>query len=654
MRRNRFMSEEEFQRLAASPPPRPAAQPDPDAADVDEAPAGALPDGPEPAAAPEATAPVGGTTARATKRPEPAPPVPAPVRPVPGAGSAAAAGVGGVFDIDIGPEDGGAIEIVSREMDGGIVSLSVVGNLDSSSAGDLEGVLESVYEHGYRKIIVDLGDVSYISSGGWGIFTGRVRQLREGEGDVVLVGMSPEVYDIYELLGFRDIIMHFQNADEAHHFLSLPIGERRRLFEAAMSPEGGEGTLEQRISVESPVEGESSPWTPLRIQAGTVGESGEIAVIELDGVIDTVSCMKLRTLLDELIDGGRRRIVIDMSRVEYVSSSGWGVFASRIEDVRRGDGDIKIFGMDPEVDTIFHMLGFDSIMRSFSILAEAIGDFERPAPLPVEEETAAAAQTAAAPSDGDADDTGRTRESGGEARTVDAPADGPARRREPDLRLDIEIERLRNGRIAVARATGAIDASTAEAFESRLDRFALNGNAHLVIDLEGVVYISSSGWGVIVKHLQRLGGQGRRLVLSGMTPPIFKIFRDLGFEPLVQHYLSATAAVEALDIVSLEQETEASPAGSVSGDERIGSAAAGKAGGHRTESRPTIGGTSVEPLHEKPRERVEERTVELDVARKRDMREDKDQRIREIGWGEYGKRLVDRNRKPADDEDGTS
>ncbi|HER42887.1 MAG TPA: anti-sigma factor antagonist, partial [Candidatus Eisenbacteria bacterium] len=173
-------------------------------------------------------------------------------------------------------------------------------------------------------------------------------------------------------------------------------------------------------------------------------------------------------------------------------------------------------------------------------------------------------------------------------------------------------------------------------------------------DLEGVVYISSSGWGVIVKHLQRLGGQGRRLVLSGMTPPIFKIFRDLGFEPLVQHYLSATAAVEALDIVSLEQETEASPAGSVSGDERIGSAAAGKAGGHRTESRPTIGGTSVEPLHEKPRERVEERTVELDVARKRDMREDKDQRIREIGWGEYGKRLVDRNRKPADDEDGTS
>ncbi len=66
-----------------------------------------------------------------------------------------------------------------------------------------------------------------------------------------------------------------------------------------------------------------------------------------------------------------------MSLVEYVSSAGWGVFASRIDDVRRAEGDIKIFGMDPEVDSIFHLLGFDVIMRSFSILSEAIDDFER-------------------------------------------------------------------------------------------------------------------------------------------------------------------------------------------------------------------------------------------------------------------------------------
>ncbi len=130
--------------------------------------------------------------------------------------------------LNAGEIEGGIGRIEPVEYPGGIIVLRIAGHLDSSSAADLENILESVYEYGVRKIIVDLGDVSYISSGGWGIFTGRVKSLREGEGDVVLAGMSPEVFDIYELLGFRDIIMHFQKVDEAIEFISLPFETRRR------------------------------------------------------------------------------------------------------------------------------------------------------------------------------------------------------------------------------------------------------------------------------------------------------------------------------------------------------------------------------------------------------------------------------------------
>ena len=100
----------------------------------------------------------------------------------------------------------------------------------------------------------------------------------------------------------------------------------------------------------------------------------------LDGVIDTVSCVSLRSVMDGFVDRGTVNLVIDMSRVEYVSSSGWGVFASRIKDIRALGGDIKIFGMDEEVSSIFHMLGFDSIMRSFGVLAEAIENFKNAPP----------------------------------------------------------------------------------------------------------------------------------------------------------------------------------------------------------------------------------------------------------------------------------
>ena len=68
--------------------------------------------------------------------------------------------------------------MLSQDEEAGIIVVKVVGHLDSSSAGELELFLESAYEYGFSKMVVDLGNVPYISSGGWGIFTGRVKMLR--------------------------------------------------------------------------------------------------------------------------------------------------------------------------------------------------------------------------------------------------------------------------------------------------------------------------------------------------------------------------------------------------------------------------------------------------------------------------------------------
>ncbi len=209
--------------------------------------------------------------------------------------------------------EGGLVEVLTQDEETGIIVVRVTGHLDSSSAGELEVFLESVYEYGFSKIVMDLGSVPYISSGGWGIFTGRVKMLREKEGDVVLAGMSPEVFDIYELLGFQDIIMHFRNVDEAVDFISLPFDVRQERLELVSGNVSEGKRLEQRISAVSREEEEAEeegavPWSPLRIEAGTVGQSGEITILNLIGVIDTVSCMKLRDILENLIAKGVNEI----------------------------------------------------------------------------------------------------------------------------------------------------------------------------------------------------------------------------------------------------------------------------------------------------------------------------------------------------------
>jgi anti-anti-sigma factor len=561
-------------------------------------------------------------------------------------------------------EEAGNVEIKFEDLGEGVVVLNVKGHLDSSSAGELEGVLESIYDYGFRKIIVDLKEVSYISSGGWGIFTGRVKTLRDGEGDVVLVGMSSEVYDIYELLGFQDIIMHFHAVRDAVDFVSLPFEVRQRRLEEMVRKRMEPAVIEHRISeVEAEItdlgEEEVSPWTPLKIEAGTVGKSGEVTVLYLDGVIDTVSCSKLRTIFDDLVEKGNKKLVIDMSRVEYVSSSGWGVFASRIDDIRRLGGDIKIFGMDQEVDNIFHLLGFDVIMRSFSILAEAIGDFERPAP----------AMGDGIFTDGEIIDAGDVRhrpaetgvteeESGAEDReSAGRSIDGAVR----DFTLSFAGRRIdaAGEEAFILSIEGALDASTTEELEVRLGSYEHEDVQNLIIDLSGVIYISSSGWGMILKYVQRFEKLGRKMALAGMSAAIFKIFRDLGFEPLVPNYISAEKAVEEL----VSPEARLSEAGT---DRRGATAIQNEAkeavdtdeastGGkdevarpvgevEKTTPLPRVEKPDLEILERTPLEKDEEKVIFIDFNSKKDMKEDKDKRIRKIGWSEYGKKLSKKNK----------
>lgn len=606
LRRNRFVTEEEFQAMMAAPSggiTAERAEADEHALQAESAAAASEELAGEMEAVPEAAREAGV-------------PIPQPLT-----GAAGGEPAGGMLDME--SEKLGIVKIHSRELEGGVVVLDVEGHLDSSSAAELEGVLESVHEYGYRKMIVNLKGVSYISSGGWGIFTGRVKTLREDEGDVVLVGMSPEVYDIYELLGFADIIMHFQTVDEAVGFISLPFAERQQRLEE-VTRAGREETVPMREIVSTPamsgIGEEESAWTPLTIEAGTVGVGGEITVISLVGVIDTVSSMRLRSVMSDLIERGVTKLVIDMSKVEYVSSSGWGVFASRIDDIRENGGDIKIFGMDPEVDNIFHLLGFDAIMRSFSILSEAIGDFgEVPPAMP------------RIPATG-TEDAGKTKT----LTTVDADSEESA-----ELTFEVSHVEEAGTKSIVLSVGGALDASTTGKFEEQLERYVDGGKSNLIIDLSDVVYISSSGWGVIVKFMQHLNERGRMMALAGMSPVIFRIFRDLGFEPLIPHYLSVERAREDFGVSDRGTVEEAGVfgAGGVPDVDEKPDGTSPDAATGVGQSGPLVEKRGVQPIEPGPREKSDEAVVRLDLGEQKDVTDEKDKHIRELGWEEYGRKL---------------
>jgi len=96
-----------------------------------------------------------------------------------------------------------------------ITLLTVKGFIDTTTAPEFERTFQAALGAKKYNFIIDLKDVTYISSAGWGIFVGEIKRIRSQKGNLFLVGMSPEVTDAYELLQFETIIKSFPNDQEA-------------------------------------------------------------------------------------------------------------------------------------------------------------------------------------------------------------------------------------------------------------------------------------------------------------------------------------------------------------------------------------------------------------------------------------------------------
>ena len=107
---------------------------------------------------------------------------------------------------------------VSTEVAGSRNQISIIkvgGYIDTTTSSELERALDSLLKQGRFFLIVDLGNVDYISSAGWGIFISEIKSIRENGGDLKLVRMVPDVYEIFELLEFHHILDVYDTVDEA-------------------------------------------------------------------------------------------------------------------------------------------------------------------------------------------------------------------------------------------------------------------------------------------------------------------------------------------------------------------------------------------------------------------------------------------------------
>ena len=96
-----------------------------------------------------------------------------------------------------------------------VSEIRVDGVIDTMTASELEEVIGSLLKRGRYQLVVDLAGVEYISSAGWGIFISHIKDIQDNDGDLKLANMIPNVYEIYELLEFDNVLKAYKSLDDA-------------------------------------------------------------------------------------------------------------------------------------------------------------------------------------------------------------------------------------------------------------------------------------------------------------------------------------------------------------------------------------------------------------------------------------------------------
>jgi anti-sigma B factor antagonist len=99
---------------------------------------------------------------------------------------------------------------------------------------------------------------------------------------------------------------------------------------------------------------------------------GEASVLALRGEIDVYTAPRLRQAIVDLVDGGAKRIVIDMEKVDFLDSTGLGVLVEGLKRVKTREGTLSIVATHDKILKIFDITGLNKAFPIHAAVDDAL------------------------------------------------------------------------------------------------------------------------------------------------------------------------------------------------------------------------------------------------------------------------------------------
>ena len=104
-------------------------------------------------------------------------------------------------------------------------------------------------------------------------------------------------------------------------------------------------------------------------------DAGEVQVVEFEGNLDTNTSPNAQKHLKELVGGGNSKILVNFEKLNYISSAGLRVLLATAKQLRANGGDLRLCGLNQNVQEVFEISGFNSILSVHTSESEALDGF---------------------------------------------------------------------------------------------------------------------------------------------------------------------------------------------------------------------------------------------------------------------------------------
>lgn len=104
-------------------------------------------------------------------------------------------------------------------------------------------------------------------------------------------------------------------------------------------------------------------------------DAGGVLVVKVEGQLIVGNRQELKTVVQEALDNGERKFLIDFSKTGYIDSSGLGALVSISKKIREQGGDLRLSGLNEDLRSLFELTKLDTLFAIADTSEQALAAF---------------------------------------------------------------------------------------------------------------------------------------------------------------------------------------------------------------------------------------------------------------------------------------